>query len=98
MQHAQLHQYFILAVEHIRERLGAEDIGAFQLELACSGRTMTDQSECKIEYRLAPSAYGGGTVVGNSLEAVIEEVIRRHHWEHRNAPLALPPARNEEII
>lgn len=44
-------------------------------------------------------SYGGGVVVGHSLEAVLDKVIRRHHWKHRNAPLTLPSAtRGEEII
>jgi len=56
---------------------------------------MTDTSECKIEYKVSPSAWGGSEVGGNDLSAVIDEIIRRNGWEKRNAPLALPGPRSE---
>jgi len=89
---AALHNVFKDATESVRERFGAADIGRFSLNITAEGRTMTDTDEVKIEYHI--SAGWDCNVKGNNLETCIIEVLRRHGWNERNAPLALAaPAR-----
>jgi hypothetical protein len=83
-----LHAAFVAATEHVRDRLGAADMGSFSLTIAASGRTLSDKSEVKIEYRLGKSTYGTA-VTGNDLERTIKEMLRREGWNETNAPLAL---------
>jgi hypothetical protein len=83
-----LHATFIQATHEIRHRFGQADIGHFDFSMSASGRTMTDQDEVKIEYKV----YAGYDclVKGNDLDKVIVEVMRRKGWDEANAPLALP--------
>jgi hypothetical protein len=84
-----LHNAIVTATHEIRNRLGAADVGSFSFTIETSGRTMTDTSEVKIEYRV--SAGWDCSVKGDELEACIVEVLRRKGWDDRHAPLALPP-------
>jgi hypothetical protein len=84
----ELHLVYTSAVEEVRTRLGAADIGHFSFHIDADGRTLTDRSEVKIEYHLA--AGYDCRVKGNDLNAVIVEVLRRHGWDEAHAPLALP--------
>jgi hypothetical protein len=86
-----LHSAFVAAIEDIRAKFADADIGRFEFRVVSSGRTMTDEAEVKIEYVCC--ANYEADVHGNCLENVVEEVLRRHGWDDRNAPLALPHAR-----
>ena len=88
-QHQQLHQYLIAAVGDIRQKFSNANMGQFRLDIEISGPTM-GSNQSKIEYNLSPSSYGSsGTATGGNLSKVIEEVIRRHDWEEKNAPLEI---------
>ena len=98
IKHEQLHAYFIQAVDDVRSRLGLEDIGSFKLMLECSGRTLTDTSECKITYKICSDSWGSKSVEGAELHVCLDELLRRERWEKRNAPLSLPSPKREEIL
>ena len=87
-----IHASFVACTNYVRERLAEANIGSFNLQIKASGRTMTDRSEVKIEYRLGDSEWGYNSVEGNSLEAVCTEMLRRHGWNESHKPLALPNA------
>lgn len=92
-----IHASFVAATNYVRSRLAEANIGGFHFEITSSGRTMTDKSEVKIVYQLNDRDYSyGSTVEGNSLEAVVDEVLRRNGWQKAHAPLALPGAEEEE--
>jgi len=83
------HDAFVVAINEVRDRFGAADLGSFSLSIVASGRTLTDTSEVKIEYRLGKSKYDT-MVEGNDLERCIVEMLRRNGWNETNKPLALP--------
>jgi hypothetical protein len=84
-----LHDVFIAATRHVRTRFGNADVGGFYLSIEAQGRTLTDEAEIKIEYRLGTGRYDD-KVTGNDLERCIVEMLRRHGWDETNAPKALP--------
>lgn len=84
-----LHAAFVAATNEVRDRFGAADLGSFSLSIVASGRTLTDTSEVKIEYRLGKGKYDT-MVEGNDLERCIIEMLRRNGWNETNKPLALP--------
>jgi hypothetical protein len=83
-----LHAEIVAAIEQIRHALGAADAGWFSLDIRSEGRTQTERSEVKIEYIIA-LGYDDRTK-GNSLDATLAEMVRRHGWNRANAPLSLP--------
>ena len=92
-----IHASFVSCVSYIRSRLGEANVGGFTFTISASGRTMTDRSEVKIEYNLSDNDWSShNSVKGNSLEAVVDEMLRRHGWNSTHAPLALPGTDEEE--
>jgi hypothetical protein len=80
--------------EKVRSALKAENIGSeFHLRVKADGRIQ--DGEVLITYELSDSVYYAASVQGDSLEAVLDEFIRRHTWNARHLPLAIsapPPA------
>lgn len=74
-------------VKRVRERLQAcDEVSEFRLSIEASGRTR--DGEVVLEYSLSKQ-YGGSTVKGNSIDAVVDEFVRRNSWNNNNAPLAI---------
>ena len=91
-----LHQVISDAIETVRTRLGKADIGAFSMTISASGRTETEHSEVKIEYRVSPSSWESRQVTADTLDNAVEELIRREAWNHRHQPLALSHSKGED--
>lgn len=90
-----LHLALTQAAHLVRETFAANDVGEFYLAIDVGGRTMTDQDECLITYRVGDGRYGEITK-GNSLDATLTETLRRNGWDKLNKPLALPaPVRSK---
>lgn len=85
-KHSQLHAYLISAIDEIRARLGAANIGNFDFSIEATGRTL-GTNETKIEYKLG---YYSEQVKGGKLEPVITEFLRRKGWQEVNDAVALP--------
>lgn len=86
---------FIRAAKEIRERLGEADIGAMRFIARAQGCTLS--GDLKVEYELADEThYGGVSVVGSDIAAILDEFLRRKGWTDRNRPLCLPRVENEQ--
>lgn len=86
-----LHDEFAAAVRMVRDAMGAADIGNFALTINADGRTETDSDSVKIEYTVSNGRYGE-SVKGDSVEACLREMLRRHGWSEEHAPLRLTHA------
>lgn len=93
-----IHPAFVACTNYVRDALGRADVGSFVLTIKASGRTMTDRNEVKIEYRVADNTWDGNAVTGNSLDAVVVELLRRHGWNETHQPLALPEPKVVSLV
>jgi hypothetical protein len=89
-----LHKAFIAAAHTVRNGLAAANVSRFELSVKADGRTLTDLDEVKIEYTI--EAGYDCIVKGNDLERCLTEVLRRKGWNTTNAPLSLPPAKEDK--
>lgn len=69
----------------LRERFANIDWHHMHVEIVVAGNTHGD---LKIEYRVSEGTYDR-KAEGFSLEPVVDEIVRRHTWDKRNAPLAI---------
>lgn len=78
---------------HVHEALDHANIGdSWHLEINLRG-SHGESGTIKIQYTLHNSyVYDAREikVVGNSLDAVVEEFLRRHGWNAHHAPLQIP--------
>ena len=75
----------IEAVKMVRHELQACDtITTFALSIHASGRV--HDGDVRISFTLSTAA---ATAEGNSLHRVVQETLRRHNWDERNAPLCI---------
>lgn len=75
-------------IKRIRtELLKAEDLSSFSFTITASGRL--HDGEVKLKFALAESTYGEGRVEGDSIQPVLDELLRRHGWEKIHSPKAL---------
>ena len=72
-----------LLAEHIEEGVGSDRARAGAGALA--GRIVG--GDLKVEYRLGE--WTEDRVTGNSIDAVVNEYMRRKGWDKRHAPLAI---------
>lgn len=84
-----LHAEFAAAVALVRATLGANDVGHFNVAITASGRTETGCDNVKIEYRVGEGSYSYESVTGDSIQACLDEYLRRNGWNQAHAPLAL---------
>lgn len=87
-------------IKRVRERLkSVESLSTFQLKIIASGRI--NDGEVKLTYFVA-NEYGGGEVKGDSLNAVLDEYLRRNGWEKIHAAKAISyekiPSENTDEI
>lgn len=87
--HKQLHAYVLAAIDEIKQRFAAADVGEFRMDIECYGRTM-GSSQPVVVYRLSVNTYDSTSPKGASLAPVIAECLRRRRWERDNDPLSLP--------
>ena len=74
-------------VSQIKRALGAnENLSSFHFTIEASGRL---DGDTEISFALRQTSYGS-EVRGDSVEAVVDEFMRRHGWDRRHAPLCLP--------
>lgn len=75
-------------IKRIRNRLkDVEEISEFSVKIEASGRV--HDGEVKLSFAIAPNSYGYNEVKGRELNAVLEEMMRRHGWQKKNDPLAI---------
>lgn len=86
---SKLHTEVCNAVNAIREALGKANVGQFHFTIEAEGRTETGSCSILIEYTVTDGRYGGNRVKGNSVRAVVTEMLRRHGWNEAHAPLML---------
>jgi hypothetical protein len=81
------------ALGEIRAALAEADISEMDFEIYASGRI--HDGNLRVRFKLGE--YGDRTQ-GGSVEAVVEEYLRRHGWNERNVALCLPavPAQVED--
>ncbi len=73
----------------IREQLAEANIPVMRLDIEVSGRT--HDGDLEIVFKLSKDSYNTvGHTAGGSLDAVVDEFIRRHGWSQRHAALCLP--------
>lgn len=76
-------------VKEIREYLASRDDGEilnhFVFRIEASGRV--HDGHVKIEFSMADYDYP--SVRGNNVKMVLSEYVRRHGWNHENAPLMI---------
>lgn len=84
---ALLHTVFTDAINEYRKELADANIecNTFEISVSASGRVQ--DGDVKITYECGPQY--GNAVKGGTLEAVVEEYLRRNGWDRRHAPLAL---------
>lgn len=82
-----LHNSYVEATRKIRQRLGDANVGRFEFMIKAEGRTETGEDNVKIEYHLREDY--DHWVVGDSVDAVVEEFLRRKGWNKEHAPLRL---------
>ncbi len=75
-------------IKRIRQELQkCDDLSSFNLTITASGRL--HDGTVKLKFSLAPDDYGYGGVEGDSINPVLEELLRRHGWEKVHSPKAL---------
>ena len=79
-------QTILAEATRIREALAEENISNMRFDIEVKGRTIS--GELDIEFVLGES-YSAETVRGGSVEAVLQEFLRRTRWRERNAALSL---------
>lgn len=72
-------------VRELRNEFDAINLPNLRFDIEVSGRV---QGEMKIEFVLGDQ-YGSDSVRGGSINAVVEEYLRRRGWKQRHAPLSL---------
>lgn len=81
-------QHLANVVKNIRKELQQiESISSFEFVIKATGRV--HEGEVEITFKLEHGYYGG-TTIGNSVNAVVEEFMRRTGWDKRHMPLTLP--------
>lgn len=84
----------IAAVRATRDQLAqVETIHAFELEITASGRV--HDGSVLVKFSVAPNEYGSAAVQANDLQSAIDELLHRHGWEKRHAPLEITFATSE---
>jgi hypothetical protein len=81
---------FAETVAQVKHALSVADESHFVLRLEASGRT----HDGTVEIKISLGKYGS-EVEGDSVEAVVDEYLRRNGWNKRHAPLALPAPRSD---
>jgi hypothetical protein len=83
--YSQFENMFKAVAMQIRDRLGDADLSNVKISIVASGRTHGD---LEIEYVIGD--YYSGQVVANTLEASVNEFLRRKGWDDINKPIAIP--------
>lgn len=88
MQLSEVESLFIKEGYRVRKILDDHNLSYFNFTLNIKGRTAS--GDVKFEASLSNSEYGSGEVKGNSVDAVVEELLRRNGYEKKHATLCLP--------
>jgi hypothetical protein len=84
-------------VRQVRQRIADEtDRTEILFKIRASGRV--NEGDFKITFELENEYDRECNVKGGSLEAVVDEYIRRNSWKKRNAPLCLPNVEQIEQV
>lgn len=90
----------IEAVKALRKRLQqCESVSSFALHISANGRV--HDGDVSISFTLTDGSYRENQPMGARLGPVVEEFVRRHAWNERNAPLCISydgEVRQEEEI
>jgi hypothetical protein len=80
---------FANAINDVRRKMADADIGsAFTIELKASGRI--NDGDVKIEWNVSAGGWDNRQEAkGASLSACVAEVLRRHGWQERHAPVCI---------
>lgn len=74
-------------IKRVREALQRDEtLHSFSIQIKASGRV--HEGQVKLEYGVGDSEYGVD-VKGDSLQAVVDELMRRRGWSAVHAPKAL---------
>lgn len=84
--YSQFENMFKAVAIQIRDRLGDADLSNVNISVIATGRTHGD---LEIEY-VVGSYYNNEQVKANSLEAAVNEFLRRKGWTDVNKPVAIP--------
>ena len=75
-------------VRRVREEMKkCERVSELYLEINASGRI--EDGDVKIEYQVGQSSYDSSKVRGDSLQACLDEFLRRHGWQQVHNPKAI---------
>lgn len=85
---------FVKEQYRVREILASHDISSFYFEMSASGRCSS--GDVKVTYKLGENSYQD-YVEGNSVDATLQEFLRRKGYTKANAPLCLPSVMPEEL-
>ena len=82
-----LEQHVELETKRIRKILADANVGSeFRFDIEVSGRVQ--QGDVLVAYKIGDS-YGFNQVTASSIDAAIEEYLRRRGWTARNKPLCI---------
>jgi hypothetical protein len=84
----ELYAAIVEAVQCIRGRLGKANISSFVFSVGASGQTDTGENNVLITYNL-DGTYEDRNVEGESISAVVDELVRRRDWKRQHRPLKL---------
>ena len=84
--YSQFENMFKAVAIQIRDRLGDADISNVNISVNATGRI---HSDLEIEY-VVGLYYNNEQVKANSLEAAVNEFLRRKGWTDINKPIAIP--------
>ena len=82
------------AIEVKRKLSALENTTSMRLDIEISGRTHS--GDLDIEYKLGEFYSGDKMVRGNSIDAVVEEFMRRRGWDAAHAPLQLSQGQQDQ--
>jgi len=85
---------FIKEQYRIRKTLADHNVSNFYFSASADGRTMT--GDIKIEFKLGKQSYSE-IVKGNSVDAVLDEFLRREGFEKKHDSLCLPSVAPQEL-
>lgn len=71
--------------QELRRAFNHADLNHVRFSSSISGRTHGD---LEISFEVSDQSWGG-EVTGNSIQAIIDELLRRHGWNKRHAPTAI---------
>lgn len=85
---------FIKEQYRVRKILADHDVNNFYFSISADGRTMT--GDVKVEFKLGKQSYSE-PVRGNSVDAVLDEFLRREGFEKKHDSLCLPSVAPQEL-